>query len=361
MNAKWDKTRYMKGHAVKTIEFKLPAKRLPEFHDKCGLKEGALMKAFEESFGTTPDELTRLGRQVRYGHILVRCTAEQFTSFIILRARYGAENWIAELDANHTDACRVSPGIFLDVTNPLPGTTYPFPSDVKMSGKTYPLHGATEDKYGGVDDLDELDRLTELRAREFAAAMSGDIAEQEKAFEAFVAGARKYGRSPFTWKGNPTGDSWVRDRFENPPAPKRIPAVVQLLLREMAHAITPGGLLSSAGMVDWKRRAEDALSMGKVASDHEAAAFKAAVDLEVKLRIQQMTKDVRKDTLREVMDLIRDKYRAARAELSGRYPMRQNQLVMQKIMFLKRVGSFFLANFYSETDTKAWKRETSNF
>lgn len=335
-----------KGPAVKIIEFRLPSKRLPQEVTKCGVKEEALFRAFNEAFGVTPEKLCALGRQTRYGNITVRCTSDQFAAFILLRARYGAENWVAELDAGYLNEAHRQPNVMLDVT-------------VDGQFRTAPNYAGHKAEFVVTDGLDNAEADLHERARKFAADFtSAAPVVQTMVADAYVAGAKRYGPlnygSRVMFTANPDDASaWMRPFFEG--SPEHNVKSLRFLVREMADAIQPGGMFSSTGMIDWKKRAHEALSAGQRDNGAATQAFERAVRVQVDLR----TKTIRMDTLKEIIDLIRMRYNAARNELSGRVAMRHNAITMQKINFLKRVGTFFLANYFTEAETKAWKRETS--
>lgn len=89
---------------VKTMEFRLPTKRVPTtIYENCGPKEKALLKAFGDAFSVPTGSLMEMAKKFPHGHIKIICTAEQFARFIVLRDKYGAENWIAELQPEFTE------------------------------------------------------------------------------------------------------------------------------------------------------------------------------------------------------------------------------------------------------------------
>lgn len=192
---------------TKIVSFKMPAKRLPHVSTKCGLKEEALMKAFHESFGVTPMKLCELGRASKYGNITVICRPEQFAEFILLRARYGAENWVAELDAEFVGENFQKPTTVLDVTKDLNVGVAPDEPPMKWPGSGEPHLRAKNETIDAIlrkyetkpeeTPLSNAEVYRDLheRAVKFANFMGGTAREKQDMIDAFMSGAQKCGVS----------------------------------------------------------------------------------------------------------------------------------------------------------------------
>lgn len=99
------------------IQFKLPCKRLPRNLKEMSRKEEALLQALKDAFAMEPLKVMREAELRPFGDIFVTCRDDQFASFIMLRSKYGAENWVAELDARYTADKSQTPRTYWDVTN----------------------------------------------------------------------------------------------------------------------------------------------------------------------------------------------------------------------------------------------------
>jgi hypothetical protein len=97
---------------TKIVEFKLHAKRLPAKLDAADCKQQALLKACHDALGMDQAVLCYRAANLNYGYIIVRCTESQFVNWLLLRTKYGADNWMQELDA-HYDSSLVGDRVVL--------------------------------------------------------------------------------------------------------------------------------------------------------------------------------------------------------------------------------------------------------